>query len=496
MTERNKGDHVLNVQYLLIDSQIENENDVSTPHGRFIPYGLTILNEALKSNSYKGRLLLEQEEYEAYINSCGDQGNNIKLIGIGSSTITRFDAKRKIEQCRNKYPHSIIVAGGNHFGNCAEDALSHIPQLDIVVRGEADEVIVQLMKYAFGEMELKSISGISYRDNNGTIISSGPRLVVEKLPDISFIEQFYSMDRFINNPLSADMPIPAMNILAGRGCPYNCIFCSVNRTKNRRYQVDDIVNIIERTIKKYGIKGVKFYDDALTLNDLYTESLCNELMKRKLDILWWCDSRANINLDLLPLMYSAGCRYISVGLETGSPRIQKIVGKNITNDQIMNFTEKCNEAGISTYVFLMASFPDETPQDLEMTIDIARDLSRKCRSIAGSMGAAVILPGTQLETIARQRGILANNFSWHEPYYEPLNIQYDVSPIMPLYREGISPEIFKKAKQKMLANYANSLDCKTFIRNAIENVMRYDISWEEKFAVATQIIKGKIKSIF
>jgi anaerobic magnesium-protoporphyrin IX monomethyl ester cyclase len=118
------------------------------------------------------------------------------------------------------------------------------------------------------------------------------------------------------------MPIPSMNILAGRGCPHNCIFCSVNRTRVRRYPVEDIVNMIEKTTNKFNIRGVKFYDDSLTLSNSYVSALCDEIIRRKLDIVWFCDSRANINLDLLSLMYSAGCRYIAVGLETGSPKIQ------------------------------------------------------------------------------------------------------------------------------------------------------------------------------
>jgi len=484
----------MNIEYVLIDSHFENETDESLLHGRFIPYGLAVLDNVLKTAGYQGLLLLNKEEYNRFVNSANQQKQSIKLIGISSTTVTRFDAKAKIEECRANFPRSIIVAGGHHFGNCAEDALTNIPQLDIVVRGEGDEVIIDLMRYACGSLAIHEINGISYRDEDGTVVSRGPKLVVENLPSIEFVEKFYSMEQFVQNPLSSDMPIPSMNILAGRGCPYNCIFCSVNRTKDRRYPVEDIVNMIEKTTRKYSIRGVKFYDDALTLSNSYVRALCNEIIKRRLDIIWFCDSRANINLDLLPLMHSAGCRYISVGLETGSPKIQKVVGKNITNEQVMQFAIKCHEVGISTYIFLMASFPDETPDDLERTIDIARDLSKKGKAIAGSMGAATILPGTQLEKIAKQRGILAADFSWHKPFYDELNLQYDVSPTMPLYREGISPGVYQEAKRKMLANYANSLSLGIFVKNAIENILRRDISWAEKMAIGSNIFKAKVKS--
>jgi radical SAM superfamily enzyme YgiQ (UPF0313 family) len=486
----------LNLEYALIDSHFENEKDQSLLHGRFIPYGLAILDNALRTAGYQGELLLSKEEYKAFVDPDNQQKETIRLIGISSTTITRFDAKAKIEECRARFPSSTIVAGGHHFGNCAEDALTNIPQLDIVVRGEGDDVIVDIMRYAYGLLEIHAINGISYRDKDGAVVSRGPKLVVENLPSIEFIEKFYSTEQFVQNPLSPAMPIPSMNIFAGRGCPHNCIFCSVNRTKHRRYPVVSIVDLIESTTKKYNIRGVKFYDDSLTLNESYIRSLCGEIMRRNLDIVWFCDSRANINLDLLSLMHSAGCRYIAVGLETGSPRIQKTVGKHVTNEQVMQFALRCHEVGISTYVFLMASFPDETPVDLELTVDIARDLSRNGKAIAGTMGVAVIFPGTQLETIAMQRGILAEDFSWHRNFYNELNLEYDASPIMPLYLEGISPEVFKNAKRKMLANYANSLGFSMFFRNAVENILRRDISWAEKIAIGGNILKERIKSVF
>lgn len=484
----------MSIQYLLIDSHIVDSDEESILHGRFIPYGLSILDNALREAGYNGKLLLEKEEYKGVVASAKQKDEQIKLVGIGSSTLTRFDAKAKIEECRARFPESVIVAGGPHFGNCAEDALQNIPELDIVVRGEGEEVIIDLMRYAEKKMGIDAISGISYRNGVGDIVSQGPKLVVEKLSSLRFMEKFYSIEQFNGNPLSAFMPIPSMNILAGRGCPYGCIFCSVNRTKNRVYTVKEIVDIIEETTAKYGIKGVKFQDDALTLNEAYIASLCDEIKKRNLEIFWWCDSRANINLELLEKMYSAGCRYISVGLETGSPKIQKIVGKNISNEQIASFSQKCREVGILPYIFLMASFPDETPADLEMTVQIAKDLCKKHKAIAGGMGAAVIVPGTQLERIAKERGILPADFSWHKPYHNPTNLLYDVTPTMPLYIEGISPEVFSEARRKMLANYADSLPLELFLKNAVENLVRKDISWSEKVALGSFVLKTKLKS--
>lgn len=479
------------LDFLLIDSQIQAAKDISHLHGEFVPYGLSILYNSLTEAGFSGQLILNDNEYNKVLNASSDELKFIKLIGIGATTITRFDARQKIIACRKRFPGSLIVAGGPHFGNCAEDAINNIPELDVVVRGEADEVIVDLIKLALGQKKITDISGITCRSSSGAAVSQGPKIVVDTLPSIRFIEKFFSRESFDANTLSPFNPLPSMNMLVGRGCPYACIFCGVNKIKNRTYPVAEIVDLIEKTTRAYGIKGVKFYDDSMTINEKFVREFCNEILKRKIEIYWFCDSRANIDLDLLQLMYKAGCRFIAVGLESGSPKIQKTIKKYITNEQVVEFANTCRKVGIRVYVFLMVSFPDETPEDLAMTVDIARKLSQKSKAIAGSFGAAVILPGTELETIAKEKGLLPEEFSWFSEYYEPDNINYDVSPIMPLYKEYITTSMYRQAKADMWANYATSLSLHRFIINSVENLLRGDLTLKDKFSLGLKVFKNK-----
>ncbi|MCG2660377.1 MAG: B12-binding domain-containing radical SAM protein [Kiritimatiellae bacterium] len=479
------------LDFLLIDSQIQTAKDISHLHGKFVPYGLSILYNSLTEAGFSGQLILDDNEYNNVLNTSSDELKSIKLIGIGATTITRFDAKQKIRSCRKRFPGSLIVAGGPHFGNCAEDAINSIPELDIVVRGEADEVIVDLVKLSLGQKKITEISGVTYRSSSGAVISQGPKIVVDTLPSIRFVEKFFSKESFDANTLSPFNPLPSMNMLVGRGCPYACIFCGVNKIKNRTYSITEIVDLIEKTTRAYGIKGVKFYDDSMTINEKFVRELCYEILKRKIEIYWFCDSRANIDLDLLQLMHKAGCRFIAVGLESGSPKIQRIIKKYITNEQVVEFAETCRKVGIQVYVFLMGSFPDETPEDLSMTVDIARKLSQINKAIAGGFGATVILPETELETIAKEKGILPKEFSWFSEYYEPDNVNYDVSPIMPLYKEHITAEMYRQAKADMWANYAASLSLNRFIKNSIENLLRRDLTLKDKVSVGLKVFKSK-----
>ncbi len=480
------------MDYLLLDTFFENESQESSGHGKFLPYSLCILDQELKRNRFLGRIVINIKELHEVFES----DIMPKLVGITCSSFTRFEAIKNIEQARKKWPAALIVAGGPHFSWCAEDSIRHIPGLDVVVRGEGEEIIVRLMQSAKGESDYKTFSGITFRGSDGHPVSQGERLVCSNLPDLSFMDQLYSAEMFKNNPLNPDMPIPSMNICAGRGCPYNCIFCSVNRTRNRMYPVNKVVDKIEEITRKFNIRGVKFWDDSLTIDENYVESLCDEILKRRLDIRWFCDSRANINLDLLERMWAAGCRFISVGLETGSPKIQKNIGKAINNDMIRKFAERCQKVGISCYVFIMGSLPDETLEDLEMTIDICRELSQKYGAIAAGLGLTVVFPGTQLERIARERGIIPADFSWSLPYQDPHAQEYQCEfDKLPIYVEGIPAAYFLEARKRSQANYTLSFGPQKFIKKSIRFLLDKKIPLKEKFLTGKRVFLALLKRL-
>lgn len=482
-----------NMEYLLVYAEMP-QKDQSEAHGKFKPYSIFALDHCLRKSGYKGKMLLDEYEIEAFFKNQEGHQEDIDLIGVSSTSFSRLHAIKVIKKLRELKPKSVIVTGGVHFGNCAEESLSGIPEIDIVVRGEGDEVIIDLMQYAQGKKSLIEINGISYRESDGKIISQGERAIVMQLDDLDFMDQSYSPQDFKENIFHGKLSIPAMNILTGRGCPYGCIFCSVSRIKNRKYPVKVVVDKIEEISNRYGVKGVKFQDDSLTLNEAYVVDLCDEILKRKLDIIWWCDSRANINMELLRHMHASGCRYVSVGLETASPRIQKIIGKQISNAEVLRFVKQCTDIGIWSFVFLMTSLPDEKPEDLNQTVEFGKELI-KHGACAGGVGAATIFPGTKLENIAKERGVLPGDYSWYKDYYNPLNLEYGQVPYIPLYIENITPEMFKAANRAMLIDYAAKMGFREFLKEAIENLFRRDRTWGEKADLALSIMKQKLTSI-
>jgi len=121
----------------------------------------------------------------------------------------------------------------------------------------------------------------------------------------------------------------------------------------------------KRTREQYNIQGINFLDLTFTANPQYTEILCKEIIKTKLNIKFWCESRVNIPLPLLDTMKKAGCVSLVIGVESGSPRIIKKVSKNITIEQVIKFCKKCKDLAIIVQPYFMFSHPDETEEDIK-----------------------------------------------------------------------------------------------------------------------------------
>jgi radical SAM superfamily enzyme YgiQ (UPF0313 family) len=214
-------------------------------------------------------------------------------------------------------------------------------------------------------------------------------------------------------------------MICSRGCPYNCIFCSVPKIHGRRHRarsVGNVISEIEFLKQNYHIESIDFRDDNFTLDKKWAKALCGEMVKRGLDVNWMCLTRANlVNRDLLQAMKKAGCASISYGAESGSPEVLKGTKKDITVDQMRNAVKWTREAGIETFAWFMFGLPGETRQTIHETIEFAKDLDPDFAYFF----IASPLPGTQLFDLAVKEGAineidyLATRYSSSNPQYVP-----------------------------------------------------------------------------
>jgi anaerobic magnesium-protoporphyrin IX monomethyl ester cyclase len=159
-------------------------------------------------------------------------------------------------------------------------------------------------------------------------------------------------------------------------CYNHCYHKHLWRSRPIEYCISEIKYLIDN----YKIDGVCFVDDLFGPNAKYTRDVCEKLIQSKFDIVWGCNMQANtMTKDELLLMHKAGCRWILVGIESGSNERQKLIGKNLNLEKTKEVLKYCSEIGIFVTVSCIIGFPDETQEELKQTIKYMQELSANAK---------------------------------------------------------------------------------------------------------------------
>ncbi|MCU0595770.1 MAG: B12-binding domain-containing radical SAM protein, partial [Desulfobacterota bacterium] len=325
------------------------------------------------------------------------QNSNSDVYGITATTFTRFEAIKIAKHLRALRPNSRIVVGGVHFMYCPEDTLKKVPEIDVVVRGEGEVTIVELLDAIGSGHELQQVKGISYREGNG-VIHNPDQPLFEDLDALPVYTDF-TWEQYPEYLFGYPEPVPATSVISSRGCPYKCIFCAKAGMKYRLRSAQKVVDEIQLLKEKLRVDAINFLDLTFTANPKHVRAVCQEIIQRDLKIKWWCESRVNIPLELLDIMKAAGCVALVIGVESGSSRVLSTISKNISTAAVLAFCERCIELGIIVQPYFMFSHPGESREDVQQTLELILRLEKRKSSC--SFQPTMIYPGTEIETIAR-----------------------------------------------------------------------------------------------
>ena len=340
------------------------------------------------------------------------------IVGVTSTTENRFQSFDLVRRAKKARPQALTVMGGPHASMAAEDALAHIPELDVVVRGEGEETTLELCRVLERKPEVNGIShvpGISYRAN-GRVISNPPRSPIFNLDGLPF--PTFHLIPFEKYNFLVEVPgrghLPAINIMTSRGCPFNCNFCATPINWGRAVRTrspQNVVREIESHIERYGIRVVHFYDDTFNLSHRRTEEISNLILERKLPIFWQCEIRIDLmTKPQLAKMKESGLFYVSFGIEAGSERVRNsVVNKKVSLKDFENVVSWCRELEIIPNAFFIFSHPTETWDEAQETI---RLIEQYRDVVEASVAILHVYPGTPLERTAREIGLLTADFSW------------------------------------------------------------------------------------
>ena len=371
----------------------------SDPYISLVPTGLCYLHACLREAGYDS-ILANFSAWSATRVRKELLAFKPDLIGISQWTHNRHTSLDLARVCRDILPDSTIVMGGGHATFCYEDILTEGSPVDIVIRGEAEATLLELAARLLVTAEWQSLAGLAFR-RNGTITVTHLR---ENLKDLDLLPL---PARYLDTSIGIDLELQSEFIVTTRGCPSTCYFCSSPDFWGRRIRFRSPAAIVEEIMyirQKFGLIYFSIRDDTFTADRKRVLEFCELLRKQEVNILWNCQSRVTaIDEELVAEMKRAGCECIQLGVESGSPRILRQLGKNIDPAQIEHACQLIRNIGINLSIFLISDVPGETGDDIRQTFELVR----RIHPDDGYVSPLAYYPGTQLY----KEGVAAGNTS-------------------------------------------------------------------------------------
>jgi len=296
-----------------------------------------------------------------------------------------------------------IIAGGHHPTFYPQDFIYARSPFDYVVLGEGEVTIVELLDSLLHCRDVAGVAGLAYLD--GEIRFTPKRAVMEDLGLLPMpAYDLLDMDFYLQPRTS----IIRYSIFAGvdiqttRGCPCQCSYCgnpslwAVHHYKKRFRcrPVSQVLDELEFLHRRYRIDSFFINDDSFTVSEERVREFCEGLRQRQLHTLvWGIQTRVNIFTEnMANILKKSGCVQVEFGVESGSPRILKLMKKGITLEQVRRAYATCRQLRLRTFANFMINTPTETEEDLRATMRLAREI----RATHYGFFVTVPLPGTEI----------------------------------------------------------------------------------------------------
>jgi len=332
------------------------------------PLGLISLATVLKRDGFEDveifdlNPLLPNHSYEQLCDAI--MARSPAVLGFSTMCDNYLSVLKLAGGCKRQAPGLKVILGGPQATVTDAETLQTFPFIDVIARGECETNISAIMRALLDDSALADVAGVTFRGEHGVIRNAMPSTInnldILPLPDYGLYHNLSSLKQ--------------LHVEVGRGCPFECTFCSTNDFWSRKYRLRSTGRQIEllRTLTAaYGFKRFVFDHDNLTANRARVIALCRGIRHAGLEITWRCSCRIDcIDPDLMQEMASAGCNRVYLGIETGSPRMQKLIKKKLDLMHAVDTVEQLLTVGIRVTASFIMGFPQETLEDLLQTIDL------------------------------------------------------------------------------------------------------------------------------
>jgi radical SAM superfamily enzyme YgiQ (UPF0313 family) len=390
-----------------------------------MPIGLTSIAAYIRERGFS--VIIIDGDRQSIKKELSKIGKNVGVVGVTATTDKVISAYRICEYIKTHVSKDICcVLGGPHATALPRETLEE-SLFDIVVVGEGEETMLEILKsfYETGAVPT-DIAGTAAK-KNGNIIINNPREVIKDLDSLPFpAYDLVAPDTYLHG-IKGEFGSAkrAMLLLLGRGCPYDCVFCSSKimwKRKLRFPSVGRIIELLQFLISKYHVDGFVFADDELTTNRKFITEFCDALTTSGIakQIKWSCQARAtSVDRELIRKLKEAGCVLVRCGFESGSERILKFLKKGtVTVEQNKNAALICREESMPCYSSFIIGSPEETVDDIVDTIDFIE------RYMHDHVDVYIVVPypGTDLYFRCKEQNLLRTPLEWSDFVIEGRNV--------------------------------------------------------------------------
>ena len=449
-----------------------------TRHPQLPPLGLMYLAAVLEQDGYEIKIIdcpvckIDHGKLRSELSSFEPN-----LIGISSITPTINSALQSARVAKEACPDSKVILGGPHVTFMDKQVLGQEATVDIVVRGEGEQTLLELAQHLPNSESLAGIDGITFRNSNGQIMQT---------PDRPFIQNLDAMPR----PAYKYLPLKKyrvfgrthLPIMTSRGCPYQCSFCVASQMFGGEYRARSpkkVVDELEWLRDVHGADGIYFCDDTLTLDRERTLEICEEIKNRKIGLPWGCQTRVDqVPEKVLVKMREANCQMIHFGVESGCQRILDAVKKSTSIEQCEKAVKWTKEEGIFAAVTAVIGYPGETKDNVKQTLDLIRRLEPDDAWLC----TATPYPGTELRALVESMGWKVSD-DWS--LYDAMHPVFE-NPLLP------SEEISKIRKKF----YSSLYSPRYVLRQTVKGYLKGNFYSQIMARTALNHMLWRIKSVF
>lgn len=297
-----------------------------------------------------------------------------------------------------------VIAIGPHTTIFHREALAAHPCIDYIARGEYEITVMELVKRLGDGRDPRGVPGISYR-RNGAVVVNEDRPRLEDLDSLPYpARDLYRWERY-HEP--SHLALPWITMITSRGCPFRCTYCLWPQVmyggKFRARSARNVVDEVEHCVRRYKPGEIFFDDDTFTIGKKRVLELCDEIVRRGIEVIWSCMGRVDtVDEEMLSRMRRAGCRKIKFGVETGSTAIMKTIRKGIDLGKVPGAFEAAKRCGLEVHGTFMVGLPGETEETVRETVALAKSLPNDSLQFS----IATPFPGTEFFDRCRRDGLL------------------------------------------------------------------------------------------